>query len=563
MKQKMLNLGLVLVPLLLFATWIFTSWTLHYQVHDDRYMMEFVSGKFLGHGDAHLVYINYGIGLILLALYQICKGVDWYGVCMYLFQFWAMGVFSYYCIRKQKNWKRKGIVLLAFYLIFILCWIVEVTSFTYTTVSALLGVTALFTFAVGDNCWKDYIVTILASAFCMMLRVDIFMMLVPVCGIIWIWKFIASKEKKMVYFLIALGTVLVFCYGVNQIAYQSPKWNAYMKYNQERTSFFDYDFEDKISYQEQKAVYDQLGISEAEVKGLESYNLAFYDNQLYDYMEDLAKAPWVSSNTGIRRMAKEVPILMGWLLHSSKMLVLFTLFIHVVCLVYLILHKQKGLGIVYVASVIVYGFLWGYICYKGRFLDRVNHSLLLQQIVTQVALLFMVKPREIPFLQKKYQKRLLLCMGVGVCGILFLLGARICIKMHGINEKEGSYRDHYLMEEYCAKDEDKFFFLDVRSVTECKYIFSFKNDNAYENFISLGDWYGNSPYYTEKMEEEGITSVQDAVLHDKSVYIIAKKDTDFSYMQDLTTEKLTIKEVDEITGGYDEYGVYQVLANAQ
>ena len=53
------NVIVVLLPLAVFAIWVLTCWDLNYQVHDDRYMMEFVSGKFLGHSDAHLVYIKY------------------------------------------------------------------------------------------------------------------------------------------------------------------------------------------------------------------------------------------------------------------------------------------------------------------------------------------------------------------------------------------------------------------------------------------------------------------------------------------------------------------------
>ena len=95
-------------------------------------------------------------------------------------------------------------------------------------------------------------------------------------------------------------------------------------------------------------------------------------------------------------------------------------------------------------------------------------------------------------------------------------------------------------------------------MVECKYTYTFHNPNTYENFLSLGDWFGNSPIYKEKLKLEQINSVRDAVLHNKNVYIIGIKGRDLSYITGITNERLELKAVDDLTGGNDEYVVYKI-----
>lgn len=57
------DIGIVTVPFLIFFLWLANCWHIVYQIHDDRYMMEFLSGKFLGYSDAHLIYIKYPLAV--------------------------------------------------------------------------------------------------------------------------------------------------------------------------------------------------------------------------------------------------------------------------------------------------------------------------------------------------------------------------------------------------------------------------------------------------------------------------------------------------------------------
>ena len=68
---------LVFVPLIIFTIWILKCWVLTYQIHDDRYMMEFLSGKYLHRSDAHLIYIKYPLALIMQLFYPAAPTPLW------------------------------------------------------------------------------------------------------------------------------------------------------------------------------------------------------------------------------------------------------------------------------------------------------------------------------------------------------------------------------------------------------------------------------------------------------------------------------------------------------
>ena len=166
------NVIVVLLPLAVFAIWVLTCWDLNYQVHDDRYMMEFVSGKFLGHSDAHLVYIKYLFGLFLKFMYTTWTGIDWYGTFLFVIQFATIGIINWYLVCRQKKLRWKVVTVAVFYSFFCLCWLNEVTCFTYTTVAALVGAAILVVFALAKDWLQDFVIVILLCLCCFNLRAD-------------------------------------------------------------------------------------------------------------------------------------------------------------------------------------------------------------------------------------------------------------------------------------------------------------------------------------------------------------------------------------------------------
>lgn len=561
-KEILENGIIVFLPLALFAIWVLTCWDLNYQVHDDRYMMEFVSGKFLGHGDAHLVYTKYLLGMFLLFLYNNWQGHDWYATMLFVIQFVTIAVLTWYLIRGWEKRLHKILTIVFFYAFFILCWINEVTCFTYTTVAALVSAAILVVFTVSRDRIGDDMVLLLLCLISYNLRSDVFFMVLPFCGIVWTYKMIRHKKKRYIGFLLAMGAVLIMSYGIDCLAYSDSGWSEYRVYNKARTLYYDYYLDEMVVYENYKDVYEELGISENGCEILEAYDLSLYDEELYEKIPQLVSRYRQSKGWTDKLFASVKNVLQDGLL-ESKMMTLVSIFFWAVAAVYTVIKRDKKGCIIGGCFGLLHILLWMYLGYRGRILPRVSHSMLLIQVITPWIVIFYVwkQKREERKVEERssvlWKRAGILVLGVACIGVS-LYDVRLSQKLMVKNSKEAAYGDQYIIEEYCNRHPDNFYFLDVFSVVECKYTFHFENGNVYDNFLSLGDWFGNSPIYKEKLKIEKIDSVRDAVLHNDTVYVIGIEGKSLDFIKGITEKGVSIKPVDYLDGGMDNYVVYAI-----
>ena len=116
------------------------------------------------------------------------------------------------------------------------------------------------------------------------------------------------------------------------------------------------------------------------------------------------------------------------------------------------------------------------------------------------------------------------------------------------------------MESYCNSHANNFYFVDVFSISnyEGGYHYNFFNKNEYVNFAMLGDWMGYSPLFWQKLNDKGITNIQDSIFEEDNIYVIASTDRDMSFMEKLR-DNVTCKVVDTIQSSRGVvYNVYQL-----
>ena len=514
-KNWWINILVVLVPLLLFMIWVFTKWYITYQVHDDRYMMECLSGKFLGYSDAHLVYIKYPLAFLIQCFYKLFPSHDWYAVVMVMTQFAMIGINTYYIVRKQDGIAKKILSQVVFYSLFLLCWLNEVTRFTYSTVAAFVGVTVIVVYVLGEDRIRDFALLLVLCFISFNMRTDLFLMVIPICGIIWIYKMIYQKEnrKKQLVFLGCLVGVIAVSIGWNHLAYSSDGWSNYVKYNKARTEVFDYAYDDLIDYDQNIEMYEELGISREQCAVLKSYDLYLYDKELIELVDDIASA-YQNPRSVANRIKNAIGVVVKDGLLESKMMALVSFAFWGMAGFCIIYYRDRKHAILAAFFACVHAILWFYLGYKDRILPRVSHSMLLMQIVTPLVCMYYVMIQN----RAKEIKNNSIWRKVGYVGLIAIILAvsaydvKLSGKMIRRNQSEEESMDQYIIEEYCNSHPGNFYFLDVFSVVECKYVFDFNNPNTYENFLSLGDWFSNSPIYPAKLEKEGIESVKDAVL---------------------------------------------------
>ena len=97
-EQKRCVLAAVLMSVFYAAavTAVF-SWV--YQMNDDRFMKEVLSGVYNGTPDAHVIFIKYPFALLIRKLYCFLPGWDWYGIVMVGINLICLSLILYRCLR--------------------------------------------------------------------------------------------------------------------------------------------------------------------------------------------------------------------------------------------------------------------------------------------------------------------------------------------------------------------------------------------------------------------------------------------------------------------------------
>lgn len=561
-KVKNLNLILVLGSIVVFAFLVFTKWTILYETPDDQYIMSILSGKLLGHVEAHVVYVKYPLAYFLTRLYALLPGYDWYATFLLVLQITTMAVMLWYFVRKQANGICKVIATAVFYSVFMLCWTNELLSFTYTTTAAMAAVCALVVYGLGEDRKRDFFLVILFSFFAFGLRSAVFFMILPVAGVLWLLKMKEREQRiKQMFFLGVLSGMILGIWGADHLAYRSNGWSAYNTYNQARTKLYDYNESVFSDYDAYKNEYASVGLTENDSKVYLSKNLALCDNRLFDAMPALADE--IENKTVGERLQSAVKLIIQSVFFKNKIMLLVSGLCWGIAVLYAVRRKEKGeLILELILGILLVG-LWLYLGYQGRIITRVAHSMLLLQIITPIICIHRIAEQDGKKLGGKWKKYIVFGL------LLIVVGAsaydlRMIQRINSSNQAKVSNQAYEKIEAYCNSNPESFYFGDVSSIAVCSYEYKFKSNTDYVNFLMLGDWYANSPLYAEKLAIEGIERVSDALLSSDNVYFLARKDLmeESEYISGIYEKKVCLEEVDEIDVPGNPYAVYQ-LKNIQ
>lgn len=185
--------------------------------------------------------------------------------------------------------------------------------------------------------------------------------------------------------------------------------------------------------------------------------------------------------------------------------------------------------------------LWLYLLYKDRVPARVIYSMNLL-LVTIAVLAWREWCRSTgEDLSESFKKKgtallILVLMGVGV---LYAKNIRT-------QNLEISHRceDVEQLKTFCAEHPENFYFNDVTTLAFTTWDVKLWRNETYEmNYMSLGDWMSFSPLWKEKLEQQGITSVREALYQRNNVYLICTFDKGLEYLTSLY-ENTTCAEVD-------------------
>lgn len=531
-----------------------------YGIVDDRTMMEVVSGQYLGTPDPHTIFIGYWYSCLLAGLYGLLPQIDWYAFGFLSLQGVCMGLIVYRLLRRQTSRTGKaGVWLLAFFWCMVL-GIRTAAQVTFTTTAAVLAVTVLFWYLTAER-FRPVTLAIL-FLLCFLTaeaRSPVYYMILPVCGVFWIFRFWKEYREPdrdrghLLVPLIALGALALHLMGF-AFGYRSEGWRAYNHYNDTCTVIFDYDDYMFPRYEDDTELYNQVGIwSKVRAKNLYYYNYTAdeeINTEFFDEYLELRKAivkerrdPAARLLGALKEYGKNVLKGEYGLGHLLALLGYGVLFLW---------HGWKRDWKQALKVVCVLGaqfVLWMYLIYRGRVPLRVEICMNLMLIVSVILLWMEYLPGI--HLSGKFRK-------TGAAVLLVLLAAASAVQVRTVRqenlEMSRKNQDVEALKTYCMEHPENFYFNDVVSMAMGSWDVEFWRQEPFGmNYISLGDWISFSPAWAGKLMQQEITDVPEALYEWENVYLICNFDRGLELLTELY-EGVECTEVDQVAG----FHIYQL-----
>lgn len=508
-KQKVWFSILLNIAILIGLVFIFRP---GYETNDDIGIQNIVSGV-KGNWDAHLVYINYLLGLLIAFSYKICPvSVSMYAIMQYFVLFLAFTAISYVLFQKIKSssafWiilvllipfsyegyikiqytKTAGIVSAAG--LFLLCYALTIDKYVKRTVAC-----ALVLCAVGFM-YRDMQFLVegaLLSA-----------MLIPI-----LWEQFQNPRKGFWKRGIILGgglfLILTGLYLVNERAYRSAEWKEYQEFNELRTELYDYGFPDYTMNQE---AYEELGIDKNAYQLYRGWNFEDTDKFTVDVMRQLValKEKKAINRSFLQEFFDTFPIQFFTIASFNIFLVFF-----VISLLWGDRSCKTVIKLVYETVVIM--FLYFYLYYRGRYLyNRVDVGIWLSVSLT---VLWGLQGNKLYFSNRS--------------GVM-LLAAVLCVSQ-GTWNKRGRWNSEEKTEkmmqtraaiEQIHNDPGHLYLTKVGllSFFDAYGVFDQIPVGMSANIYALGGWTANLPIYFEQLDAYEIQNPYKDMIGNEKIYLV-------------------------------------------
>ncbi len=545
-------------------------------INDDWGMYSILSGAYTGTPDAHVMFFLYPLSWLLSKLYSLCSFIPWYGLFQHGVQVGSL--FTVYrralriCTKKDSEKYRFPIALALFLFLFFIVNLNVLSEAQYTTTAGVAAAAALFCFITARTdqtktmFFLDNIPTFLFSWISFSMRQNIFYLMLPMAGMLWLSKWILSQRNrrentvfKLLGFVLILGLGMGILWGINTVAYASPQWSDFRKINHYRERVGD--FYTWPEYEECKEDLEALGIDE------ESYqycrNGAPYighDMSVSDWeqMHRIARKCYLA-RTSVKDRLKRIAVgmvttffyedgmqpanlLAGLLLLLTPALILF----------------QKNGQALFVYLMYLFGrcVSWCYVLYEGRFPKRIIQPLI---TVDYMILLAILLSFNLLHLNRAWKLGLLLVL-LPPPSILSLY-----ITCADVQENYHIHRNTWDgLKNYCFSHPDNFYIWTYNTGTLehfCETPFA-TDQNVYQNFIYTNWGVICNPNTHKKLSDQGIGDFGRDVVDSTHVYFILQEalyneeHPVIMYFRHTYQAELTV--VDTFTAGDVTYFVYQL-----
>lgn len=365
-------------------------------INDDWGMYSTLSGAYTGTPDAHVMFFLYPLAWLLAKLYTLCSFIPWYGLFQHGVQIACLfAVYRRFLrLRRRHNPKASFLApaLSAFLFLFFIVDLNVISEVQYTTTAGLAAATALFCFITARikqsaaGFFLDNAPTLLFSWISFSMRQNIFFLMLPMAGMLWLSKWIIARKSgtenmagKLLGFALLLCLGLGILWGANAAAYASPEWSDFRKINHYRERVGD--FYGWPQYEECRDELEALGLDE-EAYMYRRCGAPYigYDMSVEDWkqMHDIARSCYLARTRLTDRLKNIVVSLFNVFFYGGGMQPANLCAGLLLLLTPILIFYHRSLPALFVYLMYLFGrsVSWIYVLYGGRFPRRIVQPLI-------------------------------------------------------------------------------------------------------------------------------------------------------------------------------------------
>lgn len=588
------NAAWALVMTLLVALAARMAGGFYYDLNDDVLIKDILSGVYTGQPEARTIQILYPLGLLLALLYHI-PGIPVFGLFLCLCQFGSIFLIAYRTMECLESPGKKFAAVAAQGLFWLGACLEHLVFLQYTVSAGMLGAAAIFWMATSGKSrtfvgfLKENIVALICYWICFCLRSEMGMLLLPLAGVTGFCKWFSGghpfAKENLCRYLGLFGVLAVgigICLGADRLAYGSGEWQEFGRFFDARTTIYDYQRDVVENYEENRAIYDALEMSETQQKLLKNYNFGADDRIDGAFMEQLAELAQKRENGGLFRKDLRTglwELVRGHFLSASDFCLNAVTILLGVLLFFpgFAMKKKRNLWIA--ALITACGSaLWMFVILRDRVPTRISTPLYLGMAAALGGLLVAQNTQHklSEYMQRagaesarRARTDLSSCfhryavmaaaLGMIVVSLLTIPGQFTDVKTQADQRKETNLVNEAVMD-YCSKFPEILFLEDVYSTVSFSEKIGVDRDKPF-NYDLLGGWLVKSPLTEEKLRAFGLDSMGSAVVETDRVRLLAEAGTGFLWLEEYLAElgiEVRAKQVETIADGAVE--VYQIVA---
>lgn len=514
LKQKYRKISVALISNLLILGAMAAFMRPSFETNDDIVFAELGSGL-RGVKDAHLVFQNYGLGMIYRLLYGVTGRLPWYTIVQYMILFVAFTVVTYGLISRLGE--ISGLCL----------FVILACGFGYegyihlqfTKTAGIAATAAVFLLLhlleQEKYSWWGIAGGILLAVIAYMYREDQFWAscgLMAGAGVLFLFdlrKYRNKKLRRIGICVLTFGVLLLSVFGVDRwdsSKYRSAEWKEYQEFNQLRSELLDYGFPDYDSNQE---IYEELGISREAYELYKSWNFndtEKFDTEVMKKLVDLKQKRPLTIRT-VTAFLRRFP--------SDLLRMPMFYFFAVFAVLWLLCGKKDVFSVISVlAECLLLVAVYFYLYYQGRYMvNRVDVGLWFSVCLV---MLWIFSSGEVRYMNTKVS--VLLCIICVVLGQFMMYKdwrlvtssiPEARVNQRAVLETIGTDKEHV----YLAKS-------GMLSEIVCYGPFDRMPENLLDNVYWFGGWECRTPGYTRAMEAHGIINPYRDVVNNETIYLV-------------------------------------------